>query len=344
MHADDLIDEAIEALRRGTGLDLRVQREGHAQRNHQAPDAIVHLPERGIYLKAEAKKWTAQVNVGAIAAKFKQQGPLDEALLVGDYINPALAKRLIEAQVQFVDTAGNAYIHRGPLHVQIVGNRKDRELIGHTPKPGRAFQQTGLKVIFAILTERDLLNAPYRQIADKARVALGNIGWILSDLTDQGYIQEGFKANTRTITNYDRLLNKWAEEYPAKLRTKLRLGTFTTENPFWWKEVDPENFAAFWGGELAAAQYTNYLNPRDFIVYMQRERLTDFLKQARLKKFDQVRHGGLRIDIFKQFWRDERKQPAQHLTHPILTYADLLATADPRNLETAERLREEFIH
>src|SRR5690606_21619401 len=136
-------------------------------------DAVVLIPGTDIQLNAEVKTGTAQINVGALAARLKQQWHLGDALLVTEFINPALAKKLIDARIQFMDAAGNAYINRWPVHIQIIGNRKNQELIGHTrKKTGRAFQQTGMKVIFEILKDRNLLNAPYRQIADKAQVAL----------------------------------------------------------------------------------------------------------------------------------------------------------------------------
>ena len=41
------------------------------------------------------------------------------------------------------------------------------------------------------------------------------------------------------------------------------------------------------------------------------------------------------IEIMRKFWRFEPDPKFPKLTHPILIYADLLATADARNIETA---------
>jgi hypothetical protein len=346
MYEENLLNEAVDAINKETGLDVKILLQEYAPRRDDGWDAVIRLPDHGIQLNAQIKTWTGQMNVGAVANRLKQQGRLDDALLVADYINPTLAKRLIETQIQFIDTAGNAYINKRPFYVRITGNRKPRPLIGHPQKTGRAFQQTGMKVIFAILKDQNLLNAPYRLIAEKAQVALGNIGWILNDLTYQGYVQEGFRKNTRTIADYNTLFHKWVEEYPTKLRAKLRLGKFTTENPFWWEALEPGNLDAFWGGELAAKQYTNYLNPKDFIVYLDKKGLTNFLAAARLKKFDPARTNGIQVDIYQQFWTEDphAEWTFRHLTHPIITYADLVETRDPRNLEAAERLRGNHIH
>ncbi len=51
--------------------------------------------------------------------------------------------------------------------------------------------------------------------------------------------------------------------------------------------------------------------------------------------------------LFKPFWPeqpDNLHAPAkQGLVHPILAYADLVATGDPRNLEVARMIYDEHI-
>ena len=45
--------------------------------------------------------------------------------------------------------------------------------------------------------------------------------------------------------------------------------------------------------------------------------------------------------LMKKFWNFNNEFPG--MTHPILTYADLLATGDPRNIETAKIIYEKDI-
>ena len=47
------------------------------------------------------------------------------------------------------------------------------------------------------------------------------------------------------------------------------------------------------------------------------------------------------IEIFKAFWEFEYNWPHRNLVHPLLIYADLLATGDARNIETAEIIYEQ---
>ena len=63
------------------------------------------------------------------------------------------------------------------------------------------------------------------------------------------------------------------------------------------------------------------------------------LVKAKLKKaVDQPAN----VKIYRPIGQEaENDKPG--LVHPILVYADLIATADTRNLETAEKLYEQYI-
>ena len=150
-----------------------------------------------------------------------------------------MAERLREQKVAFIDTAGNAYINEKPLYIYIKGLKKhDRQThtdeIGQTY--GRMFQPTGVKIVYALLQDQDLINAPYRNIAEVAGVALGTVGRVFNDLKNGDYLVEYNKKNRR-LKNKKKLMDKWVDAYLEKLRPKLLLGTFTAGNDFWWKET-----------------------------------------------------------------------------------------------------------
>ena len=127
-------------------------------------------------------------------------------MLLADYINPNMGERLKEAHIQFIDTAGNAYINQPPVYIYIKGNRPELN-VGERgkAKTGRAFQATGMKVVFAFLRDKNLINAPYRHIAEQAQVALGTVGWVIRDLVAQGFLLEGRKKTQREFDNFDRV-------------------------------------------------------------------------------------------------------------------------------------------
>jgi hypothetical protein len=325
---------AIETLQRETGLQITYE---HCPAGNV--DGFLRIPDADVELAVEVKRWAERTNPGVLINRVKAMAGPGCAVLIADYINPNLAEKLKIAGIQYLDAAGNAYLYRRPLYIWIAGkkqNRQPREL----ETQGRAFQPTGLKVIYEFLKNEGLVNAPYREIAEQANIALGAVGWVIKDLVNQGFILEGEKKRRR-LTKHDALLDKWIEHYPQKLRKKLFLGNFTTDDEVWWHRVDPCDYGAVWGGEVAAERYTNYLNPQDGIVYIPKESMPLFLKDARLRRPQEFERPNINIELYEPF--GAIVENATGLADPILVYADLVATGDPRNIETAQKLREKYI-
>jgi len=49
------------------------------------------------------------------------------------------------------------------------------------------------------------------------------------------------------------------------------------------------------------------------------------------------------IEILNQFWNYDENLGYKDLVHPILIYADLIATGNQRNIETAKMIYDEHI-
>lgn len=84
-------------------------------------------------------------------------------------------------------------------------------------------------------------------------------------------------------------------------------------------------------GEPAAAIVTGHLRPEIVTVYGD----TGFAALARKIRPSKDKHGNL--EALQKFWAFEVAQDDQQppLVPPLLVYADLIATADARNRETA---------
>lgn len=341
----DILEATLDVLKREAGLRLKIV-EREVRRGDKYVDAILGMPQTGTELIAEIKKWTAQANAGALINQIKHIAEAGKGILLADYINPKLGERLKAADIQYADAAGNAFINQPPIYIYIKGNRPALGIaeLG-TAKTGKAFQPAGMRIVYAFLVDQELINAPYRAIAARAQVALGVVGGVIRDLIAQGLLQEGVRKNERTLNNVDLLLDKWVEAYPHKLKEKQRLGIFTTHDINWWKAIDPKKYDALWAGEVAAAQYTDYLNPKNVVVYIPQANVAKFVNAARLRKPGANQQPDIHIDLLQPFWREaDHDERAKSLVHPIVAYADLIETGEPRNLETARRLREQFIH
>lgn len=335
-----LLENALEAFHHETGLTFEIieQRSHHDKPGIDTPLQLFDVAKKFIGV---IKKQLTNNNLNSIVHQVKQLPESNSGLLVTDYVNTNLAERLKYAQIQFIDTAGNAYIKQSSLYIYVKGNKPTTPKV-QNHKTGRAFQTAGLKVIFKFLQAPSLANGTYREIAEQADVALGSVGEILRDLIAQNFIVKNTSTGRRIIEP-KRLLNAWIEHY-QNLRKNYLLGTFTTDDHDWWKKINPNQLNLSWGGEIAAAEYTNYLQPKDGIVYTKKADLADFIKTARLKKIRTDQVATLRIDVFEPFWTESNtKEEPKHLAHPLIVYADLITTGDARNMETAQRLYEKFI-
>jgi len=331
-----LIERVIGVFHKATGLQIDI-----VDYPRDKVDAIGYLRAGDTELKLaiEAKAQPTNAFTGYLYQKFTRNLPADRGLLVANYINPAMAERLKEQGIWFIDAAGNAYINHAPIYIYVKGN-KPLQQIGKGNKP-RAFQPMGLKVVFALLCHPELVNAPYREIAQVADVALGTVGWIITDLKDMGYIVELGKRKRR-LKEIKKLFDRWVEAYPEQLRPKLVLGKYTTPEQRWWNNTEFEKLPAYLGGELAGEYLTDYLTPEIKTVYV-REKPQDLQLLCRMRKDPDGD-----IELLEAFWNvkcdyKNEKDIARKIAHPILVYADLLATGDPRNIETAEIIYEKNI-
>ncbi len=339
-----LLLRATEKFTDTTGIPIRVAAYEHPIGRGRRIDAIVHVgdAEDANTYAVEMKQHLTTAKLGLAAEQLKDT-PY-KGMLVTDYVNPKMADRLKEMELAFIDLVGNAYLNEPPIFVYIKGNRPtEKKLLGTTQKPTRAFQPTGLKMLFGLLTNPELLHAPYRDIAEETDVALGTVGWVFTDMREHGFLLED-KGRERRLTQKRRLIEEWVAAYPEKLRPKLRLGRFKAPTPYWWKDADLERHNAQWGGEVAAAKLTHYLKPEKAVIY------ADAIP-ARFVVENQLRtdpEGD--VEILKRFWNPQTPGRIANVTDehvdvipPLLIYADLMATADDRNIETAKVIYDEFL-
>lgn len=339
----DILPRAVQAVERETGLRLEVthMETGPYEKGY---DAVIRLQPGNITLLAEVKRWAQHSNLGALIHQIKQLP--QPGLLAADYVNPKMAEKLRQQGVQFIDTVGNAYINQPPVFVYVTANRQ-ATLKGAVIKAetNRAFEPTGLKVIFAFLCDPNLVNAPYREIAEKAGVALGTVGVVINGLKAANLIIDKGKGRGRVIAHYRKLLDRWTEAWPEKLKPKYLVGEFVADTPEWWKNIDIGDYGGYWGGEIAAAEYTHYLTPTVATLYLPEAERDRLFGEARLRRGTHW-PSQKNVLIYRPFWPEafaDIYTDGKALVHPVLVYADLIATGEPRNFETARRLYDEHI-
>lgn len=338
----DRLAPALNTLHQTTGVEARVVALEPVLAKGRRVDAIINIDVDGqahryiVETKTHIDRLTA---VGHIKAKLDTYG--EPGLLFAPYITPAIAKQCRKLDLAFLDTAGNAYLHLPGLHIYITGEKPEG---GVTQRVGakRGGTATTLRVVFALLCEPRLLNAPYREIVDVAGVALGAVGWVFFDLRERGHITGGQKRRDRHLLEPARLLEEWTTNYPIRLRPKLNPRRFKAENPAWWKTATIHNLGAYWGGEVAAERLTQYLKPANCTLYIRPEKAKEALRELAAKHRLRADPNG-NVEILDTFWNLPDNPDHPDVVPPLLAYADLVATLDPRNLEAARLVREQYI-
>jgi len=338
-----VLQRALTALNITTGLVGQITaREPIVGPKNRRVDARVEILANGqpyIYL-AEVKR----IDRFALLAEFKyrQDECGAQILLVAPRITNEIADKCRELNLQYIDAAGNVYLQNPGLYILVKGQRPIEEDHDTKDQEGkRAGTATNLRVFFALLCKPKLLNAPYREINKIAGVALGAIGWIFFDLNARGYVTGGKGKGDRILLEQQKLTQEWVTNYPIKLRPKLNPRRFRAPTTDWWRNLDVTQYGAQWGAEVAADKLTGHLRPHAFTLYFHEENrqknLTKLVVDHKLRPDTQGD-----IETLDAFWDFEDEKPMLETVPPLLVYADLIATLDPRNLETAKLIYEQY--
>jgi hypothetical protein len=337
-----VLKRALDGLLRTTGLTARLQAQEPRNLIGPRPDAVIELEAGGKRYQLYAEVKAVDRPVALAAAKHRLEAYGRKGVLVTPYLTTALARHCREPlDLQFIDTAGNAYLHAPGLYVFVQGERPPELLAGGDGRPARGGTATALRAVFVLLCRPELLNAPYREIAAAAGIGLGTVGWALFDLERRGYLTAAGQRRNRRLLEPTRLLDEWATNFPIRLRPKLNPRRFRAPDPGWW-EVAHLTAGARWGGEVAAARLTGHLKPATATIYLEpatgREVLTALVREHRLRADPEGD-----VEILDAFWTLPAQDAPPDAVPPLLVYADLMATLDPRNLEAAGRIREQHL-
>ncbi len=249
--------------------------------------------------------------------------PTDSSpLLVSHYISPKLAAKLKQTGIEYADSAGNLYLNKMPLYVEVGGQK-------HTPKAPAAdklFRTAGLKLIYLFLRNRQAVNATYRVLADDAGIALGAIGSLFGELEKRGNLQ--IENGRRELAAIEELLQRWQLGYLETLRPKLFLqrckpaaNADLAQLPERIKQLG-DGKRLLLGGELGAALMTTQFTPQSAVLYLPPEHQLKLMLQLNLTPDP---HGN--ITLLKPFgqqcswtgWQPE----GLTLADPLLTFAEL---------------------
>ncbi len=268
------------------------------------------------------------------ALEFNMKTNENKAILVTHEVTQPIAKELRERNIRFIDTLGNMFLFQNEPYINVyITDHKPKKQIA--VKQLNAFTWARLQVILTLLAKEDAIDLTYREIAYLAGVALGTVSWTINDLRQLGYIRK-YKHKLK-IMNKEKLVFKWLEEYPAKIRPKLNPRRFDVQDRYWWIQTDLERYGAVLGGETAAGVITKYLHPEKGVLYVQGE-INELAIALRLKANP---NGSL--TIMDKFWKCGNLLVNEvPVAPPIIVCAELLAEGGERNRETADLIMKDL--
>lgn len=273
------------------------------------------------------------------------QGTKAKPLLLSNYISSNLAERLIRAGVNFADAAGNVYLNwPGKLHIQIQG-RKPKQIA--EAKSERLTQPSGLRVLYALLTQPPENWGAYRNVARASGVALGSIAVVMRELKAKGYlVQEG--RDEWRLTQKRKLLDLWVEGYGARLRPNLLVGRYQPGEAnlaqtlrVLGSELEDKKISWALTGGFAADILTRHFRGEQLSFFAQ-EWPVDLTR--RLKWLPSDRGAVTVLRKFSPLVAFNLEAPHfQPVAHPLLVYAELIFQGRERELETAKMVYDKYL-
>jgi hypothetical protein len=258
-------------------------------------------------------------------------------ILFAPYVSPEMAALLVEHRINFVDQAGNCHLDLGGKYVAHVEGRK----LTRQPRAPRGRRGPGLRVVFAVLANPDLLDAPARELARVSGVSLGTVSNVVQQLREDRIVVRT-KSRQQLARPVD-LMERWVAGYAETLRPQLFIGRFQTP------EQDPmalqNRLAALlgdgspwgWGGAAAAFLLTRHYRSEETVLHVDTfpPELASTLKAAP--------YAVGRLTVLGVPAALAYVGPTPHVVHPLLIYAELMAAASDRAREAAGELRQRFL-
>lgn len=257
-------------------------------------------------------------------------------LLIGAAaISPRSADAFRRAGIQYVDTAGNAWLHFGDVLIDVRGRPSSAHVPSRSATGSNLFSTGRAQVAFVLLQWPRSWKKPQRVVAEAAGASLGQAHNALAMFRDAGFGPGGHRSSSE-------FLDLWAASFPSGLARKLTLATYQGSIEG-FRKLEAED-PVFVGGAVVSGQLAaeEQLRPAAVTIYV--AKLHPMLAVKNRWRSD----GEANITVRLKFWKtppDETHDHAGPLTGlrpapDVLVYADLMASDDPRVRDAATEWRE----
>jgi len=315
-----ILEQATKAILDKTGMQITYKPHGKA--SDSGYDIV--FQNRDMLFLVECKTYVQAYQVDEIA---KKATPVHPIMVIAEHIAAPAREQLRKKGIAYLEANGNAFINNKQTTIFLDGNKPIK---GTKPVANRAFTKTGLKAVFHLLNDPAAITRTYRQLAEETKVALGNVKYIMDGLEEAGFILPLDKRNV-ALKNKKALLERWIAGYRETLKQDLYKKTFRIakkEKRDHWRDIDVKELNMQWGGEAAGELMTNYLKANELTLY------TPGFTAKQGSTIGLIPDKDGDVQLYEKFWHEPGE--LQPTAPPLLVYADLLITDDPRCIETAK--------
>jgi len=324
-------------------LKLRVEPEEFVAQD--APDREPHRDPSGelAAVLGRVKAPTAEASTQLFRRKtLDLRGAMEDRLRGVDrnalYLLDTLSRKseteLRNTGVNFVTAAGQASVSLPGIHIDVRLKNSPRQH-ARTNVPSRRsenlFSTRRAQLICCLLTWPDLLRLSHRDIAQVSGISIGMVPETLALLRLAGFADRS--GGTDRLRSTEALIDLWTAAYPTGLLKKLTIAEYAGDIPPRAK-LDVLLPDAVVVGETALSDIRN---PQTLTVFVDDWNIRTAI-QREWRKSEKPN-----IAVRKKFWADARGAypKTTHLAPPLLMYAELNATGDPRLIDSAEAIRRE---
>ncbi len=255
-------------------------------------------------------------------------------IVVSNYIALEVADELRQNGINYLDRSGNSYVKHANLLIYISGQKAPNPLLTNQ---ARAFRESGIRLIFLLLNNPDIIHLPNRRLSELSGISVGSVSNVITELESLNFVLKA--GDGRYLKNLRSLLDRWIISYFDVLRPRLIMKRMDFEfagDYISWQNLPLQNSKGrvLWGGESAAAQKTMNLNPKYFTIYTD-QNWQEFAKDLRL-----IPNESGNLEILEIFWEEYDIGGTHRLVPELLIYADLIGSGVERNIQIANEILE----
>lgn len=252
---------------------------------------------------------------------YLKRRPKANEILFCNHLSDYLRQLCHDSKINYADDSGNVRVMTGDICI-FIGNRPPIK-----QDKSHQFMTIGImKCLFALFAEKDLINETYANIASKADISVGMVTKAMKYLIENNHIVKN-KRQRRFLHELE-LRYEWLKSYDHILARYHQLTTYPPVDN--WEDILLQS-GDVWGGEVAAAQLTQYNRPHEMLLFSRHQPVKYSIGHKELPP----------LKVVKPFWGESLKIGQSALA--LLTMAELLLSKDARNREVAYLINDKHV-